>query len=79
MKRVNFNMEEECHALMKAMCALRGESVSEYVNQCMLESFTKRIKEDEQVKQMFMSREYKEGTRAYRLKAQITEETAKNG
>lgn len=71
MKRVNFNMDEECHALMKAMCALRGESVSEYVNQCMLESFTKRIKEDEQVKQMFMSREYKTGSKAYNLKQQL--------
>ena len=79
MKRVNFNMEEECHALMKAMCALRGESVSEYVNTCLLESFIQRLNEDEQVKQMFMSREYKEGTRAYRLKAQLLEENAKNG
>ena len=71
MKRVNFNMEEECHALMKAMCALRGESVSEYVNHCLLESFTQRINEDEQVKQMFMSREYKIGSKAYNLKQQL--------
>jgi glycerol-3-phosphate O-acyltransferase len=79
MQRVNFNMEEECHALMKAMCALRGESVSEYVNTCLLESFIQRIKEDEQVRQMFMSREYKENTKAYRLKAQLLQEAAKNG
>jgi truncated hemoglobin YjbI len=80
MKRVNFNMEEDCHALMKAMCALRGESVSEYVNQCMVETFFKRVKEDEQVKQMFLARDYKEGTKAYRLKAQLLEEeAAKNG
>ena len=79
MKRVNFNMEEECHALMKAMCALRGESVSEYVNTCLLESFIQRLNEDEQVKQMFMSREYKEGSKAYRLKAQLLQEAAKNG
>jgi|TARA_B100000073_G_scaffold334724_1_gene327567 hypothetical protein len=79
MQRVNFNMEPECHALMKAMCALRGESVSEYVNSCLLESFLQRLHEDEQVRQMFMSREYKEGTKAYRLKAQLLEEDAKNG
>ena len=71
-------MEEECHALMKAMCALRGESVSEYVNTCLLESFIQRLNEDEQVKQMFMSREYKEGSKAYRLKAQLLQEAAKN-
>jgi len=71
MKRVNFNMEEECHALMKAMCALRGESVSEYVNTSLLESFTKRVKEDEQVKQMFMNRDYRIGSKAYNLKQEI--------
>jgi hypothetical protein len=71
MKRVNFNMEEECHALMKAMCALRGESVSEYVNQCILESFIQRVNEDEQVKQMFMNRDYKIGSKAYNLKQSI--------
>ena len=61
---------------MKAMCALRGESVSEYVNQCMLESFTKRIKEDEQVKQMFMSRDYKKGSKAYCLKEELKQEAS---
>jgi hypothetical protein len=76
MKRVNFNMEEECHALMKAMCALRGESVSEYVNTCLLESFTQRVNEDEQVKQMFMSRDYAVGTKAYHLKEQLKQEAS---
>ena len=74
MQRVNFNMEPECHALMKAMCALRGESVSEYVNSCLLESFLQRLNEDEQVKQMFLAREYKIGTKAYNLKQQLLAE-----
>jgi truncated hemoglobin YjbI len=67
-------MEEDCHALMKAMCALRGESVSEYINKCMVETFFKRVKEDEQVKQMFLAREYKIGTKAYNLKQQLLAE-----
>ena len=76
MRRVNFNMEEDCHALMKAMCALRGESVSEYINTILIESFLQRLNEDEQVKQMFMSREYKEGSKAYYLKEQLKQEAS---
>ncbi len=71
-------MDPQWHVLLKAMCALRGESVSEYINTCLLESFIQRVNEDEQVKQMFMSRQYRVGSKPYALKQQILEKINKN-
>lgn len=73
-KRVNFNMQEECHALLKGVCALKGITVSEYVYNVIAEEFRRLIKEDNQVRHMFMSGTYKEGGRAYCLKESLTEE-----
>jgi hypothetical protein len=73
-KRVNFNMAEECHALLKGVCALKGVTVSEYVYNVIAEEFRRLIKEDNQVRNMFMSGTYKEGGRAYCLKQSLIEE-----
>ena len=74
MKRVNFNMADECHALLKGVCALKGVTVSEYVYNVIAEEFRRLIKEDNQVRNMFMSGTYKEGSRAYCLKQSLIEE-----
>ena len=73
-KRVNFNMADECHALLKGVCALKGVTVSEYVYNVIAEEFRKLVKSDEQVRNMFMSGTYKEGCKAYILKQSLIEE-----
>ena len=73
-KRVNFNMQPECHTLLKGVCALKGVTVSEYVYACLNEAFIKLIKEDEQVRNMFMAGNYRQGSRAYLLKQSLIEE-----
>ena len=73
-KRVNFNMADECHSLLKSVCALKGVTVSEYVYNVIAEEFRRLIKSDEQVRNMFMSGTYKKGCRAYVLKQSLIEE-----
>ena len=38
-KRVNFNMNAECHALLKGVSALKGKTLSEYVYEIITEEF----------------------------------------
>nr|BAR32659.1 hypothetical protein [uncultured Mediterranean phage uvMED] len=73
-KRVNFNMEDQCHALLKSVCALKGVSVSEYVYKVLSDDFHKLIREDNQVQTMFLSGTYREGSKAYLLKELLIEE-----
>ena len=73
-KRVNFNMEAECHALLKGVCALKRVTVSEYVYEIIAEKFAQLIKTDEQVQSMFLAGSYKPGGKAYSLKEYLIEE-----
>lgn len=74
LKRVNFNMAPECHALLKGVCALKGITVSEYAYKLLAEDFYRMVKEDIQVQQMFLAGEYPVGTAAYDLKVQLIKE-----
>ena len=74
MKRVNFNMHPECHALLKGVCALKRITVSDYVNQVLFDAFVKLVKEDNQMKTLFFSGTYPEGSPAYLLKESLIEE-----
>jgi truncated hemoglobin YjbI len=67
-------MNEECHALLKGVCALKGVTVSEYVYNVIAEEFYRLVREDNQVQSMFLAGTYKEGGNAYRLKELLKEE-----
>ncbi len=73
-KRVNFNMQEACHALLKSACALKGVTVSEYVYKMIQEDFAERVRTDNQIQTMFLSGTYPVGSNAYRLKELLIEE-----
>jgi hypothetical protein len=73
-KRVNFNMNEECHALLKGVAALKGKPLGEYCYEIISESFYRLVREDKQVQSMFLAGDYKEGGNAYRLKELLIEE-----
>lgn len=73
-KRVNFNLQDHCHALLKSVCALKGVTVSEYVYKVLAEDFHKLIREDKQVQTMFLTGTYREGSTAYILKQSLLEE-----
>ena len=73
-KRVNFNMNEECHALLKGVCALKGKTLGEYCYEIITEEFYRLVREDKQVQSMFLAGDYKEGGSAYRLKQSLIEE-----
>ena len=67
-KRVNFNMDEQCHALLKGVCALKGTTVSDYVYNIIYFEFKKLVYTDPQVRQMFLAGVYKPGSSADLLK-----------
>ena len=73
-KRVNFNMQDHCHTLLKSVCALKGVTVSEYVYDVLTEEFIRLIKEDIQVQTMFLAGTYREGSKAYLLKQSLIKE-----
>lgn len=73
-KRVNFNIEEECHTLLKSVCALKGLSVSEYVYQVLTEDFKVLVRTDTQVQHMFLAGEYKTGSSAHAIKQDLLAE-----
>ena len=73
-KRLNFNLSDECHALLKGVCALKGETVSDYVLNLINDEFNRLVKEDNQVQSLVLNGTYKEGCWAYRLKESLIEE-----
>jgi hypothetical protein len=73
-KRVNFNMNEECHALLKGVSALKGKTLGEYCYGIITEEFYRLVREDNQVRSMFLAGDYKEGGNAYRLKESLIQE-----
>ena len=72
-KRVNFNMADECHALLKGVCALKGISVSDYVYNLIAFEFKKLVYTDAQVREMFLAGDYPPGSRADLLKREYTQ------
>jgi len=74
MKRVNFNMNVECHALLKGVSALKGKTLGEYCYEIITEEFYKLVREDKQVQSMFLAGDYQEGGSAYRLKELLIQE-----
>ena len=73
-KRVNFNMQDHCHTLLKSVCALKGVTVSEYVYGLVAEEFRNLVKTDNQVQTLFLAGTYREGSKAYLLKESLIEE-----
>ena len=74
LKRVNFNMQDECHALLKSVCALKGITVSNYIYDLLTREFQELVRTDKQVRQMFLSGNYSESCRAQKLKNKIENE-----
>jgi hypothetical protein len=66
-------MADECHALLKSVCALKGENMGEWIYQCVREDFVKRALEDQQVQQIVLAGTYQPGSKAYSLKEAIQE------
>ena len=67
-------MAEECHALLKGMCALKGVSVSDYCYSLIKREFEKLCREDKRVRQMLTSGDYPPQSAACQLKEQILKE-----
>ena len=70
-KRMNFNMDEECAQVLKAVAALKGITISEHINNCLMDYFCKAIYEDIQIQQMFLNGTYNEHGKAYALQAEL--------
>ena len=71
-------MADECHALLKSVCALKGENMGEWIYQCVREDFVKRAFEDQQVQQIVLAGTYHPGSKAYSLKEAIQEANSKH-
>ena len=73
MKRISFNMHEECAQLLKSACALKGINQSDWIYECVRADFVKRAFEDHQVQSLVLAGTYQPGSSAYHLKERIKE------
>jgi len=71
-------MPDECHALLKSVCALKGVNMQDWIYECVHEDFVKRALEDQQVQQMVLAGTYQPGSNAYCLKEEIKEANSKH-
>jgi hypothetical protein len=71
MKRISFNMADECAQLLKSACALKGINMGEWIYECVREDFVKRAFEDQQIQQLVLGGTYAPGSKAYSLKESI--------
>ena len=78
MKRISFNMADECAQLLKSVCALKGINQGEWIYMCVAEHFTKLAFEDQQVQQLVLNGTYQPGSKAYSLKERIMEDLKKD-
>lgn len=67
-------MEDDCHALLKSVCALKGVTVSDYVYNLIARSFEQLVRNDDQVRQMFLNGNYSDECRAQVLKEKLINE-----
>jgi len=73
-KRVNFNMAAECHALLKSACAIKGITVSDYCYNLIAEDFTQDCRNDLRFRQLLVAGEYPVNSKAAKLKKKILSE-----
>ena len=69
-------MADECHAMLKSDCALRGINMGEHIYECVRADFVKRAFEDQQLQQMVLAGTYQPGSYAYHLQEQIIKDRA---
>ena len=67
-KRINFDMADECAALLKATCVLKGTTMSAHIYDLVAQDFRRLVFEDPQVREMFLASEYPPGSKADLLK-----------
>tara|TARA_B100001057_G_C22574024_1_gene842306 strand:- start:73 stop:297 length:225 start_codon:yes stop_codon:yes gene_type:complete len=66
-------MPDQCHSLLKSVCALKGKNMGDYVYECVRADFNKQALEDKQVQQIVLAGTYQPGSNAYSLKESIEE------
>ncbi len=77
-KRINFNMNDECHALLKSVCALKCVSLKDYVYGLVRKDFENLVMNDPQVYDIFMSQDYPTGSNAAALKLKVKTSMSKD-
>jgi len=64
-------MSDECHALLKSVCALKRVPVSTYVYDLIAVDFEDLVNTDDAIYTLFVNGNYPEGSRAQALKEKI--------
>ena len=72
LKRVNINIPDECHHLLKTTCVALGVSINDFVHQACQEAIRKHANEDEHLRNVVASLNYPEDTLAAQLQKSIS-------
>ena len=71
MKRVQVQLEPDCHKILKCVCAHMGITMSEFYNRAGIHLMREALKTDKQLTQLIQSIPLKPGSRAYKQMEQI--------
>lgn len=73
LKRVNINIPDECHHLLKTTCVALGISINDFVHKACQEAIFKHSKEDEHLRNVVVSLRFPEDSKAFKLQQRISD------
>ena len=72
LKRVNVNIPDECHHLLKTACVALGISINDFVHEACQEAIRKRAIDDKHLRNVVVSLNFPEDTFAAKLQKSIS-------
>lgn len=72
LKRVNINIPDECHHLLKTTCVALGISINDFVHEACQDAIRKRANDDEHLRNVVVSLNFPEDTLAAKLQKSIS-------
>ena len=73
MKRVNINIPDECHQLLKTTCVALGISINDFVHKACQEAIYNHTKEYEHLRNVLVSLSFPEDSKAFKLQQRISD------
>lgn len=78
-KRINVNVPDECHHLLKNTCTQMGVTVNEFAHQATSMAIYKAALENDHLKQIILAMKFEECGKAYRLQVALRDGTPFDG
>lgn len=75
MKRINVNVEDDCHRLLTTVVAVLGIPANEFIYDVLASNLLKTALNNKEVQQIVLSLKFHDGSRAHLLQQQLRQST----